>query len=186
MMFSLLTYICVTRPLWVKGRQWTSFSVKNFPGLEDSSYERLVGKVPWLHAWTFGLENQPSEAFADRVPSINYSHGSRLWSLWLVNGRFYPYPSGLVHVQWSIASEATLKNRGKLTTCILWEHNHKKHTKTKQCVCSMGYTLHDDVIKGDIFRVTGHLCGEFTGPRWIPRTKASDAELWCFLWSASE
>ena len=36
---------------------------------------------------------------------------------------------------------------------------------------------------GNIFRVTGHLCGEFTGPRWIPRTKASDAELWCFLWS---
>ena len=30
---------------------------------------------------------------------------------------------------------------------------------------------------GSIFRVTGHLCGEFTGPRWIPRTNASDAEL---------
>ena len=39
---------------------------------------------------------------------------------------------------------------------------------------------------GDIFRVTGHLCGEFTGHRWIPHTKASDAELWCFLWSAPE
>ena len=26
---------------------------------------------------------------------------------------------------------------------------------------------------GNIFRVTGHLCGEFTGHRWIPRTKAS-------------
>ena len=39
---------------------------------------------------------------------------------------------------------------------------------------------------GDIFRITGHLCGEFIGPRWIPRTKASDAELWCFLWSASQ
>ena len=39
---------------------------------------------------------------------------------------------------------------------------------------------------GNIFRVTGYLCGEFTGPRWIPHTKASDAELWCFLWSASE
>ena len=37
---------------------------------------------------------------------------------------------------------------------------------------------------GNIVRVTGHLCGEFTGHRWIPRTKASDAELWCFLWSA--
>ena len=39
---------------------------------------------------------------------------------------------------------------------------------------------------GNIFRVTVHLCGEFTGPRWIPRTKASDAERWCFLCSASE
>ena len=35
---------------------------------------------------------------------------------------------------------------------------------------------------GNIFRVTGLLCGEFTGPR----TKASDAELWCYLWSVSE
>ena len=25
---------------------------------------------------------------------------------------------------------------------------------------------------------------EFTGYRWIPHTKASDVELWCFLWSA--
>ena len=39
---------------------------------------------------------------------------------------------------------------------------------------------------GNIFRVTGPLCGEFTGHRWIPRTKPGDAELWCFLWSASE
>ena len=31
---------------------------------------------------------------------------------------------------------------------------------------------------GTIFRVTGHLCGGFTGLRRIPRTKASDAELW--------
>ena len=42
---------------------------------------------------------------------------------------------------------------------------------------------HDDVminrVTDDvIFRVTGYLCGEFTGLRWIPRTKASDAELW--------
>ena len=33
---------------------------------------------------------------------------------------------------------------------------------------------------GNIFRVTGLLCGEFTGLRWIPRTKANDAEFWCF------
>ena len=28
---------------------------------------------------------------------------------------------------------------------------------------------------GSIFRVTGHLYGEFTGTRWVPHTKASDA-----------
>ena len=39
---------------------------------------------------------------------------------------------------------------------------------------------------GNIFRVTGHLCQESTGHRWIPRTKASDAELWCFLRSTPE
>ena len=39
---------------------------------------------------------------------------------------------------------------------------------------------------GNIFRVTGPLRGEFTDHRWIPRTKASNAELWCFLWSAPE
>ena len=35
---------------------------------------------------------------------------------------------------------------------------------------------------GSIFRVTGPLWGEFTGGWWIPLTKASDAQLWCFLW----
>ena len=39
---------------------------------------------------------------------------------------------------------------------------------------------------GNIFRVTSPLCGEFTGHRWIPCTKASNAELWFFLWSALE
>ena len=39
---------------------------------------------------------------------------------------------------------------------------------------------------GNIFRATGHLCGAFTGRRWIPGTKTSDAELWCFLLSAPE
>ena len=37
-----------------------------------------------------------------------------------------------------------------------------------------------------IINVIGPLCGEFTDHRWIPITKASDAVLWCFLWSAPE
>ena len=44
---------------------------------------------------------------------------------------------------------------------------------------------HYDVIKWKQFpRYTGLLCREFTGHRWIIRTKAGDAELWC--WSVPE
>ena len=39
---------------------------------------------------------------------------------------------------------------------------------------------------GNTFRVTGPLWGERTGHRWIPFTKASEAGLLCFLWSAPE
>ena len=39
---------------------------------------------------------------------------------------------------------------------------------------------------GTIFRFTCPLWGETTVDRWIPLTKASDAELWCFIWSAPE
>ena len=41
-------------------------------------------------------------------------------------------------------------------------------------------------LNENILRVTGHLSGENNGHRWIPLKKASDAELWCFLWSAPE
>ena len=47
---------------------------------------------------------------------------------------------------------------------------------------------HDDVIKWKHFPIYWPLCAgnpPFTGGEF-PRTKASDAELWCFLWSAPE
>ena len=44
-------------------------------------------------------------------------------------------------------------------------HNYNIH----QCQVMMTSS------NGNIFRVTGHLCGEFT--RWISRTKASDADV---------
>ena len=39
---------------------------------------------------------------------------------------------------------------------------------------------------GNIFRVIGHLWGIHRSPVNSPHTKANDAELWCFLWSAPE
>ena len=48
-------------------------------------------------------------------------------------------------------------------------------------------SIHRDMMtssNGNTWRVTGPMCEEFTGHQWIPLTKASNVELWCFLWSA--
>ena len=44
------------------------------------------------------------------------------------------------------------------------------------------FTLHDDVIKWKHFPRYWTFVQIYT--LWIPLTKASDAKLWCFLWSA--
>ena len=48
------------------------------------------------------------------------------------------------------------------------------------------YSWHDDVIKWKHFPRNWPFVRGIHRSRWIPRTKASDAELWCLLWSASE
>ena len=53
-------------------------------------------------------------------------------------------------------------------------------------VISMTLYYNRTSLNGNIFRVTGPLWGEFTGDGWIPLTKASDTELWYFIWSAPE
>ena len=64
----------------------------------------------------------------------------------------------------------------------------------KQCSCSCWMNIDDACCNpemsqfmmtsssGNLFRVTGPLCGEFTGHRWIPLIKASGAELLCILY----
>ena len=44
--------------------------------------------------------------------------------------------------------------------------------------------FHDDVIKWKHFPRYWPFVRGIHRSRWIPHTKASDAELWCFLWSA--
>ena len=64
---------------------------------------------------------------------------------------------------------------------------------TKPSVYSMSFIkcvtmccFHDDVIKWKHFPRYWPFVRGIHGSRWIPRTKASDAELWYFLWSAPE
>ena len=65
-----------------------------------------------------------------------------------------------------------------------WRNKHATHNT--DCVGDIFMLQLDDIIKWKQFPRCWPLCGEFTGHRWIPRTKASVAELWCFLWSAHE
>ena len=46
--------------------------------------------------------------------------------------------------------------------------------------------VHDDVIKWKHFPRNWPYVRGIHRSRWIPHTKAIDAEFWCFLWSASE
>ena len=46
--------------------------------------------------------------------------------------------------------------------------------------------IHDDVIKWKHFPRYWPFVRGIHRSRWIPRTNASDAELWCFLWSTPE
>ena len=72
------------------------------------------------------------------------------------------------------------KNVGKINK---YQHT-KKINKTRPYTIQIYLMMTSST--GSIFRVTGRLCGEFTGHRYISPTMASDAELWCFLWSAPE
>ena len=49
-------------------------------------------------------------------------------------------------------------------------HSNYNYFQSRECICKcrlQNTDYHDDVIKWNIFRVTGHWCGEFTGHRWI-------------------
>ena len=92
---------------------------------------------------------------------LNKRLSKQLWGWWFVLYFKFPAVDNLKHVF------AEQRSFYKMTDEI-WLKSQSMMTSSNE----------------NIFHVTGPLCGEFTGNRWIPLTKASDAELWCFLWSA--
>ena len=98
----------------------------------------------------------------------------------------------------------TSRHHADLTMTIMWHvtctsgYNPETNAMFKKCqeVVSVFFfsqryhwiyqAFHDDVIKWKHFHVTGLLWRKYTGHRWIPITKASNAELWRFLWSVLE
>ena len=71
---------------------------------------------------------------------------------------------------------------------MLYLSYSRQVTEAPKVLTDSGSSLYINILvpmmtssNGNIFRVTGPLCGEFTRHRWIPRTKASNAELWCLI-----
>ena len=100
--------------------------------------------------------------------------------------RFYPCSSGSSTGLWIIFIIFIYLHRGlnhfsegfkmafRSSIIIPFGYDRRRHLVSVNIYISYMMTPSN----GNIFRVTDHLCGEFTGPRWIPRAKASDAELW--------
>ena len=87
-----------------------------------------------------------------------------------VNVSIWPLPQG-EKKRWTPKAEAILP----ILSC------------TRLVSLGSGAWITDNMMtssNGHIFLVTGPLCEEFTDHRWIPLTKANNAELLCFLWSA--
>ena len=120
---------------------------------------------------------------------------------WLI----FPYPSGLLHWHCGNLTIAPVPAKEPWwiwinTSCEFFMNDWITTTKqstTKPCAYFLGYTVnlkgipwwllyHDDVIKWKHFPRNWPFVRGIHRSRWIPHTKASDAELWCFLWSTSE
>ena len=91
---------------------------------------------------------------------------------------------------WQIASLVTQKSLFTVTHALFFISCMKINLDWKCRLQNVGNFVLASVYQpttftpssnGSIFRVTGPLCGEFTGHRWIPLAKASDAELWCSI-----
>ena len=57
--------------------------------------------------------------------------------------------------------------RPRYVTAMFRKYAEESHLLTTNFVTNF-FLFHDDVIKWKHFRVTGHLCGEFTGPGEFP------------------
>ena len=89
----------------------------------------------------------------------------------------------IIHTELRLFSRVT--SRSYVGLMDLWSLTHVDILFHCEELMSQSSTAtHDGVMKQ--FCATGHLCGEFTGNRWIPSTQASNAELIYFLWSTPE
>ena len=128
----------------------------------------------WLSALSVCLESMGGRSYQNKDLPSDVSHNWNCKSR--SNKKSLPNrhcPTSRTNYRFVNIIRSELQQLGPGMALISQFHASWKCVSTQFCT-------HDDVIK-NLLRHTGYMCGEFTGSRWIPRTKASEAELWCFF-----
>ena len=143
----------------------------------------IVNSVPTIDGLTTNpLWNWAPSQYEDDLPRHeNFYHEDKTVTRpsYLYNGN--PYTGKTTSLYWNgpwsqwadEISQDVCKNH-------LWFHNPLRVNCQNFWESNISDLQHDDVIKWKHFLSYWPFVGG------IPRTKASDGELWCFLWSASE
>ena len=156
-----------------------------------------------------GYQDRGPSCCRHSIPLLSTSPKS--WGWWTIQCSLYKLGTGKqihkMHFVWEHVGifewrHQINKNYTELLTWLIRELWKKIHNLIGLCLlvglapsgaktsCKHSYdkalVLYDGVIKWKHFPRYWPFVREFTGQRWIPLTKASDAGLWYFLWSAPE
>ena len=144
-----------------------------------------MSAIQWHPAWLMSKSSGPMGGLFTVFISKNLGapsktgHGryawssSGIWRVWVSAGFFYA------------CSKCRHDDFNRVT--VLFKSNLcVKLGRVTRRVQIPASGFHDDVIKWKHFPRYPPFVRGIHRSRWIPRTKASDAELWCFLWSALE
>ena len=147
-----------------------------------------AASIPKLSKWSFSVVvHKAINGYSPMRMSVIVKI-STTYSIWIV-------PRDIWYIPLPVEAYLLIRDVGML---IVWIHLFiifkptVAHTPLRLYKLKHWHTPACDLFpmmkssNGNIFNVTGPLCGEFTGHRWTPLTMASGAELWCFLWSGPE
>ena len=129
------------------------------------------------------------QSILNKVSFINQPGVYRINTFWILLYE-YVFALHISSLHWNSIHVVEIFSRGiKCPACfkmsILWLLTNRRRKEPRRLHPWCWHSFMMTSSNGNIFRVTGPLCGEFTGHRWIPCTKASDAEfdvLLIFAW----
>ena len=130
--------------------------------LKPNKIIKVSGKLNFLyihgHLVVKSTENKNTWSMWQNFPTWSYLQEPKMKERWRVNMKFF-----MLYV-------FIFMGFSYVYLPVNWQYLiFFSFSPTDSCLFMMTSS------NGNICRVTGHLCGEFTGPRWIPRTKVSDA-----------